>query len=133
VVIEERCCLSNQGHRGADLREREGGNGYRLRLWKVELQRWAEETGLVVTVRHLPPGTSKWNKDCASALLAYQYELERVAGGESGGGGTDRGDHNADGADGRRQAGQEELSTTVKVSAGEMASVNLEPQTVYGE
>jgi len=39
-----------------------GGNGYRLRLWKVELQRFADETGLAVTVCHLPPGTSKWNK-----------------------------------------------------------------------
>ena len=39
-----------------------GSNGYRLRLWKVELQRFATETGLQVTVCHLPPGTSKWNK-----------------------------------------------------------------------
>jgi hypothetical protein len=39
-----------------------GSNGYRLRLWKVELQRWANETGLDVTVCHYPPGTSKWNK-----------------------------------------------------------------------
>jgi transposase len=39
-----------------------GSNGYRLRLWKVELQRWATETGLAVTVCHLPPGTSTWNK-----------------------------------------------------------------------
>lgn len=39
-----------------------GSNGYRLRLWKVELQRWADETGLDVTVCHYPPGTSKWNK-----------------------------------------------------------------------
>lgn len=39
-----------------------GSNGYRLRLWKVELQRLADETGLVITVCHFPPGTSKWNK-----------------------------------------------------------------------
>jgi transposase len=39
-----------------------GSNGYRLRLWKVELQRFASTTGLQVTVCHLPPGTSKWNK-----------------------------------------------------------------------
>ena len=38
-----------------------GSNGYRLRLWKVELQRFATDTGLQVTVCHLPPGTSKWN------------------------------------------------------------------------
>jgi DNA-binding phage protein len=39
-----------------------GSNGYRLRLWKVELQRWADEADLDVTVCHYPPGTSKWNK-----------------------------------------------------------------------
>ena len=39
-----------------------GSNGYRARLWKVELQGLADETGLEVTVCHFPPGTSKWNK-----------------------------------------------------------------------
>ena len=39
-----------------------GSNGYRTRLWKTELAQLAAETGLVITVSHLPPGTSKWNK-----------------------------------------------------------------------
>ena len=39
-----------------------GSNGTRVRLWKVELQKLADETGLVVHVHHYPPGTSKWNK-----------------------------------------------------------------------
>jgi hypothetical protein len=39
-----------------------GSNGSRVRLWKWELQQLAEETGLAITVCHLPPGTSKWNK-----------------------------------------------------------------------
>ena len=39
-----------------------GSNGSRLRLWKVELQKLANETGLAISVCHLPPGTSKWNK-----------------------------------------------------------------------
>jgi hypothetical protein len=39
-----------------------GSNGYRVRLWKLELQKFAQETGLQVTVCHLPPGTSKWNQ-----------------------------------------------------------------------
>jgi hypothetical protein len=39
-----------------------GSNGSRVRLWKLELQKLAEETGLAITVCHLPPGTSKWNK-----------------------------------------------------------------------
>ncbi len=39
-----------------------GSNGYRVRLWKTELHRLATETGLDITVCHLPPGASKWNK-----------------------------------------------------------------------
>ena len=39
-----------------------GSNGSRLRLWKVELQKLADETGLRIVVCHFPPGTSKWNK-----------------------------------------------------------------------
>lgn len=39
-----------------------GSNGYRNRLWKLELQKFANETGLNITVCHYPPGTSKWNK-----------------------------------------------------------------------
>jgi len=39
-----------------------GSNGSRVRLWKVELQKLADELGLAITVCHLPPGTSKWNK-----------------------------------------------------------------------
>jgi hypothetical protein len=46
-----------------------GSNGYRTRLWKTELQKVANETGLEISVCHLPPGTSKWNKiehECTS-------------------------------------------------------------------
>ena len=39
-----------------------GSNGSRLRLWKVELQKLADELGFAITVCHLPPGTSKWNR-----------------------------------------------------------------------
>jgi hypothetical protein len=39
-----------------------GSNHRQSRLWKVGLQQWADETGLRITVCHLPPGTSKWNK-----------------------------------------------------------------------
>jgi hypothetical protein len=39
-----------------------GSNGNRTRLWKTELQRLANRTGLQIAVRHFPPGTSKWNK-----------------------------------------------------------------------
>jgi hypothetical protein len=39
-----------------------GSNGSRTRLWKVALQRLADETGITISVCHFPPGTSKWNK-----------------------------------------------------------------------
>src|SRR3989338_4442105 len=39
-----------------------GSNGYRIRLWKFELQKLSTQTGLIIRVRHFPPGTSKWNK-----------------------------------------------------------------------
>jgi hypothetical protein len=39
-----------------------GSNGSRVRLWKVELQNLADETGLTLQIHHYPPGTSKWNK-----------------------------------------------------------------------
>ena len=39
-----------------------GSNGARLRLWKLELQQFADQTGLCLAVCHFPPGTSKWNK-----------------------------------------------------------------------
>ncbi len=39
-----------------------GSNGHRVRLWKIELQMLANELGIPITVCHLPPGTSKWNK-----------------------------------------------------------------------
>jgi Rhodopirellula transposase DDE domain len=39
-----------------------GSNGNRTRLWKVELQKLADETGLEIAVCHFPPGTSKWNR-----------------------------------------------------------------------
>ncbi len=39
-----------------------GSNGYRIKLWKVELQKLADEFGMKISVCHFPPGTSKWNK-----------------------------------------------------------------------
>ena len=39
-----------------------GSNSSRARLWKVELQKLADELGIVIRVCHFPPGTSKWNK-----------------------------------------------------------------------
>jgi len=52
-----------------------GSNSFRNRLWKVALQRLANETGLVISVSHLPPGTSKWNKieHCLFSQIAVNW------------------------------------------------------------
>ena len=53
-----------------------GSNGVRVRLWKRELQKLCDETGLAITVHHLPPGTSKWTRSsmrsCSSARTGEQ-------------------------------------------------------------
>ena len=45
-----------------DHRDGGGSNGSRVRLWKLELQKLADDLGVPITVCHLPPGTSKWNR-----------------------------------------------------------------------
>ena len=54
-----------------------GSNGSRLRLWKLELQKLADETGLAIAVCHFPPGTSKWNKIEHRLVLVHLLELAR--------------------------------------------------------
>ena len=54
-----------------------GSNGRRCRLWKVELQRLADEIGLSISVCHFPPGTSKVEQDRAPAVLPHHAELAR--------------------------------------------------------
>ena len=83
-----------------------GSNGYRVRAWKAELARFAAETGLVITVCHLPPGTSKWNRIehrlCSAIsmnwrgrpLVSHEVIVELIGG-----------DHHADGLAGPRGAG----------------------------
>jgi hypothetical protein len=69
AVESIRCWLDRMGRqRYPEAREltitadRGGSNGARVRLWKLELQKLADETGLALHVLHYPPGTSKWNK-----------------------------------------------------------------------
>lgn len=61
-----------------------GSNGPRLKLWKRELQRFANETGLSITVNHLPPGTSSrvddWRGGCRSRGVAVVRRLAPIAG-----------------------------------------------------
>ena len=58
--------MGRRGHAGAKrlfiTADAGGSNGYRSRLWKVELQKFADDSNLSIRVSHFPPGTSKWNK-----------------------------------------------------------------------
>jgi hypothetical protein len=54
-----------------------GSNGARVRLWKVELQSLADELGIEISVGHLPPGTSKWNKVEHRKHMRYDKCLEK--------------------------------------------------------
>ena len=68
-----------------------GSNGSRVRLWKYELQRLADEIGVTIEVHHFPPGTSKWNKIehrlfsfvsqnwRAVPLISYQVIVDLIA------------------------------------------------------
>ena len=111
-----------------------GSNGYRLRAWKVELQKLADATALAIHVCHFPPGTSKWNKVehrlfsfissnwRGEPLRDYQTVVRLIAGTTTAKGlmVTCRLDHR------KYPVGR-------KVSDKEMATVNLTPQDFHGE
>ena len=111
-----------------------GSNGYRLRLWKVELQRWADETGLEVTVCHLPPGTSKWNKIehrlfshitmnwRGRPLVSHQVVVELIAATRT-----------ATGLEVEARLDPGSYPTKVKVSKEQMKRVRLKPHEFHGE
>ena len=62
-----------------------GSNGPRLHLCERELQQFDNRAGLVITVCHFPPGTSKWNKIEHRLLFPHRHELARHTVGEPGG------------------------------------------------
>lgn len=111
-----------------------GSSGYRQRLWKVELQRWADETGLDVTVCHYPPGTSKWNKIehrlfsfitmnwRGRPLLSYQVIVNLIAATTTETGLRVQADLDTN-----------VYPTKVKVTDEQLANVNLHPHDFHGE
>lgn len=111
-----------------------GSSGYRLRLWKVELQRWADETGLDVTVCHYPPGTSKWNKIehrlfsfitmnwRGRPLVSYQVVVNLIAATTTETGLRVQADLDTN-----------VYPTKVKVTDEQLANVNLHPHQFHGE
>jgi hypothetical protein len=111
-----------------------GSTGYRVRLWEVELQRFATATGLAVTVCHLPPGTSKWNKIehrlfahismnwRGRPLVSHEVVVELI------GATTTRA-----GLQVRAELDTGSYPTKVKVSDAELAAVHLAPHAFHGE
>jgi transposase len=111
-----------------------GSNGSRVRLWKWELQQLADETDLAITVCHLPPGTSKWNKIehrlfawisqnwRGKPLVSYAVILQLIAATSTEAGLTV----------------QCQLDTTSypagrKISEEEMATLFIQPDSFHGE
>jgi hypothetical protein len=111
-----------------------GSNGWRLRLWKVELQKFADESGLTISVCHFPPGTSKWNKIehrlfsfissnwRGEPLRDYETIVNLIA--------------ETTTAKGLRvtcRLDRRKYRTGRKVTAEEMKHVNIYPETFHGE
>jgi len=111
-----------------------GSNGVRVRLWKRELQDLADELGLTITVCHLPPGTSKWNRIehrlfsfitqnwRGKPLVSYQAIVQLIAST------TTRAGLNV-----KCCIDPNLYPAGVKVSDEEMAAINMTPHDFHGE
>jgi len=111
-----------------------GSKGARVRLWKVALQALADETGLRITVCHLPPGTSKWNKIehrlfahismnwRGRPLVSHEVIVELIGATTTRTGLT---------VQAVRDTGS--YPTKIKVSDEELAAVHLTPHAFHGE
>ena len=111
-----------------------GSNGYRIRLWKVELQKLADELKLPITVCHLPPGTSKWNKIehrlfsfitmnwRGKPLRSYRTIVQLIAATT-----TDAG------LKVRAELDENKYPKAVKVSDAQLAAVNLSRHSFHGD
>ncbi len=111
-----------------------GSNGYRLRQWKLELQRFADAAGLSILVCHFPPGTSKWNKVehrlfsfistnwRGEPLRDYETIVRLIANTTT-----------AKGLTVRCRLDRRRYPAGRKVSDQQMATVNLTPQSFHGE
>ena len=111
-----------------------GSNGYRVRLWKVELQKLANELKLPITVCHLPPGASKWNKIehrlfsfisinwRGKPLRSYRTIVQLIAATT-----TDAG------LKVRAELDESKYPKGVKVSDAELAAIRLKPHSFHGD
>ena len=111
-----------------------GSNGYRVRLWKVELQKFASETGLKITVCHFPPGTSKWNKIehrlfshismnwRGRPLVSHEVIVKLI--GET---------KTSTGLEVKAQLDKRSYPVKIKVTDDEMKNLNIRPHKFHGE
>ncbi len=111
-----------------------GSNGWRLRLWKLELQTFADDTGLLISVCHFPPGTSKWNKIehrlfsfissnwRGEPLRDYETVVKLIAKTTT-----------AKGLTVTCRLDRRKYPTGRKVTKEEMKGINLEPDKFHGE
>ena len=111
-----------------------GSNGNRLRLWKIALQRLADDTGLQVQVCHFPPGTSKWNKIehrlfssiarnwRGQPLVSRQAVVSLIAATTS-----------TAGLKVYAQLDENTYERGIKITDAQLAAVNLRPDAFHGE
>jgi len=111
-----------------------GNNGYRVRLWKVELQKLADELKIPIAVCHLPPGTSKWNKIehrlfsfitinwRGKSLRTYRTIVQLIAATTT-----------EAGLKVRAELDENKYPKGVKVSDAQLAAVNLIRHTFHGD
>jgi transposase len=111
-----------------------GSNGSRVRLWKRELQRLANRTGLTMTVCHFPPGTSKWNQIehrlfsfigqnwRGRPLLTHATIVNLIAG-----------THNEKGLKVKCEMDRRSYPQKIKVSDAQMSAIRLVPHSFHGE
>ncbi|MDR1967617.1 MAG: ISAzo13 family transposase, partial [Burkholderiaceae bacterium] len=111
-----------------------GSNGHRVRLWKLELNRFAQESGLNIRVCHFPPGTSKWNKIehrmfsfitmnwRGQPLVTHEIIVNLIAGTKT-----------KSGLNVRAELDTNSYPKGVVVSEAEMAAVRMERDTFHGD
>ncbi len=112
-----------------------GSNGTRVRLWKVELQKLADATGLVLHVHHYPPGTSKWNK-IEHRLFCHitQTWRGRPLDGPHGRGRADRRDDDQSRPESRRaRSTPRSYQKGIKVSDAEMKTLDIQGDAFHPE
>ncbi len=111
-----------------------GSNGHRSRAWKLELQRFADDTGLRIRVSHFPPGTSKWNKIehrlfChitqnwrGKPLRTFETIIDLIGATQT-----------ATGLHVRAKLDPRKYKTGVKITKAQMRDLALQPDDFHGE